>query len=344
MVDERLQAQEARRLGTTASDNELKDAIAKIETQNGWEKNTFDSRVAGAGLDRNVITEQIRTEIAWGKMVRRRFASTVTVSEEEIDSAAASIEANRGRPENRVAEIFLPVDDPDQDAVVRGAAEDLVEQLRTGGSFAAVARQFSKGVTSGQGGEIGWVVAGQLAAEVEREVAALSPGQVSAPIHTFDGYYIVTVIERRLALSGTAGDPTFRLAQVVLDSTSGNGPTTQTLINDLRATRDCASFLAAASGRTSPISGELGTIALSDMPDDLRTAIQSLQTGQTTPPLAYEGARRVIMVCDRSEPDIAAQSVDREAIRRELGTRKLELAGRRYLRDLRRAAFVDIRV
>ena len=344
MVDERLQAQEVQRMSTAASEDEVKAAVAKIEQQNGWEKHSFESRVSGAGLDRGVILDQIRTEIGWGKIVRRRFATTIAVSEDEIDAAAARIEANRGKPENRVAEIFLPVDEPDQEAAVRGTAADLVEQLRNGGSFAAVARQFSKGVTSSQGGEVGWVVAGQLADEVEREVAALSPGQVSEPIRTFDGYYIVTLTERRLALSGTAGDPTFRLAQVVIDSTPGDALASQALINDLRATRECASFLAAASGRASPLSGKLGAIALSDMPDDLRAAIQSLQAGQTTPALAYDDSRRVIMVCERSEPEVASQSVDRDAVRRDLGTRMLELAARRYLRDLRRAAFIDVRI
>ncbi len=343
MVDERLQAQEARRLTVVSSEDEVKGAIERIESQNKWEKGSFDSQIEKSGLDRNVIIEQIRTEVSWGKMVRRRFATTLTVSEEEIDSSATRLEANRGKPEHRVAEIFLPVDDPDQDATVRGTAEDLVAQLRTGGSFAAVARQFSKGVTSVQGGEVGWVVAGQLAPEVEREVVALSPGQVSEPIRTFDGYYVVTVIERRLALSGGGGDPTFSLAQVVIDSSATDAPSTQSLINELRAAGDCARFLAAA-GRASPLSGELGTIALTDLPEDLRAVLLPLRTGQTTAPLPYDGARRVIMVCDRSEPEIAPQSVDREALRRDLGTRKIELAARRYLRDLRRAAFVDIRI
>lgn len=344
MVDERLQAQEARRLNVTASKEDIASAIASIEAQNKWEKGSFDKRIADAKLDRKAIVDRIATDIAWSKIVRRRFGTVASVSEEEVDAAAGRIEANRGKPENRVAEIFLPVDDPSQEAEVLRIAQNLVGQIQGGSSFPAVARQFSKGATASQGGEIGWVVAGQLAPDIEREVEALEPGRISDPIHSFDGYYIVTVIERRLALSGAADDPSFRLAQVVLESKPEDSLVTEAVINDLRQTHDCPSFLAAAQGRALPASGELGTIAVPDMPADLRAAITPLQAGQITPLLPYKDARRLIMVCERTQPEAAPQKVDRDAVRREIGNGKLDLASRRYLRDLRRAAFIEVRI
>ncbi|MSO69082.1 MAG: hypothetical protein EXQ98_02185 [Alphaproteobacteria bacterium] len=344
MIDERLQGQEAKRLTIVASEKEINDAIAQIEAQNKWEEGSFDGHIKEAGLQRDVIIEQIRTEIAWGKIVRRRFSGTVSVSDKEVDSAVARIEANRGRPENRVAEIFLPLDGPNQENAVRRTAEDLVAQLRTGGAFPAVARQFSKGASANQGGEIGWVVAGQLSPEIENGVIALEPGQISDPIRTFDGYYIVTVIARRLALTGATGDPTFKLSQVVIEPGTVDDAAARKLVSDVKATRDCARFQAAAKGRASALSGDLGMIVFADLPAELRAAIQSLRAGQTTASLPYEGGTRIIMVCERNEAETVPQRVDREAVQRDLGNRKLDLAARRYLRDLRRAAFIDIRI
>lgn len=341
MVDERLQAQEAKRLSITPTAQEIAGAIDQIERQNSWEKGSFDQRVESGKLNREVILDQIRTELAWGKIVRRKFGSAVGVSEEEVDEAVARIMANQGKPEQRVAEIFLPIDSAADEPTTFRTAEDLVEQLRAGSSFAAVARQFSKGATASQGGEIGWVAAGQLTPEVEQAVVALAPGEVSAPVRTFDGFYVVTVIERRIAAGGDAGNPSFQLAQVVLEPADGSA-SDSAVIRTLQASRDCASFLRSASDRAGAASGDLGTIALSDMPADLRAVVAPLEAGQVSPVMPYENGRRLIMVCDRTGAQ--PTNIDREAVKRDLGNRRLDLAARRYLRDLRRTAFIDLRI
>ena len=48
----------------------------------------------------------------------------------------------------------------------------------------------------------------------------------------------------------------------------------------------------------------------------------------------------VLMVCDRAEPKFELPS--RAAVTDQLTNRRLELMSRRYLRDVRRAAVVDI--
>jgi peptidyl-prolyl cis-trans isomerase SurA len=344
MVDERLQAQEARRLSVTASAEEIANGKRQLELQNNWPEGTFDDRIRAIGLDPEAVLEQLRTSIVWAKLVRRRFGTTATVSEEEIDSAAALVEAGQGTPETRAAEIFLPLDDPDQEAVVRGTANDLVAQLRAGAAFPAVARQFSKGATAAQGGEIGWVAPGQLAPELDAVIESLAPGQISDPVRTFDGFYILTVIARQSSGGTASGSATVELAQIVIDPTSQNGETAQALIRELGRAADCASFLAAAEGRSTAASGPLGVIALEDLPADLRTVIAPLQKGQVSPALPFDGTQRILMVCERIDPEVAPQTVDREAIRRDIANRKLDLAARRYLRDLRRAAFIELRV
>jgi peptidyl-prolyl cis-trans isomerase SurA len=48
------------------------------------------------------------------------------------------------------------------------------------------------------------------------------------------------------------------------------------------------------------------------------------------------------MVCERIEP--ASTLPDRETVRDALIARRFEQASRRYLRDIRRNAFVEIRI
>ena len=64
-------------------------------------------------------------------------------------------------------------------------------------SFPALARQFSKAAGAAQGGDIGWVSAGQLPAEIEAELPASKPGTLIGPIKTPAGLHILLVREKR---------------------------------------------------------------------------------------------------------------------------------------------------
>ena len=67
-----------------------------------------------------------------------------------------------------------------------------------------------------------------------------------------------------------------------------------------------------------------------------------MQAGNLSVPLPVGRGLRILMVCDRMEAKVELPT--REAMRRHIGNRRLELQARRYLRDLRRSAFVDFRV
>jgi peptidyl-prolyl cis-trans isomerase C len=68
--------------------------------------------------------------------------------------------------------------------------------LDRGESFEEVARMFSTDRTSAaKGGEVGWVRQGGLYPEVEKVAFQLKPNQVSEPIKTPNGYYLVKVEE-----------------------------------------------------------------------------------------------------------------------------------------------------
>jgi peptidyl-prolyl cis-trans isomerase SurA len=82
-----------------------------------------------------------------------------------------------------------------------------------------------------------------------------------------------------------------------------------------------------------------------DIPEKLRVVLVNQPIGVASKPFEAPDGLRILMVCDRQgEAAPNAGLPDREQIRRELEDQRLDIAARRYLRDLRRSAFVDIRV
>ena len=60
------------------------------------------------------LEDQIRTEIAWGMLVNRKFRSSIIVTDADIDAAERRLREDVGKTEYRLAEIFLSVDDPNE--------------------------------------------------------------------------------------------------------------------------------------------------------------------------------------------------------------------------------------
>jgi len=90
------------------------------------------------------------------------------------------------------------------DLVAEAEARRKIALLRTrivqGANFAEIARLNSDDTASAQrGGDLGWIVPGDLVPEFERAVAALKPGELSEPVRTTFGFHLIEVIARRTA-------------------------------------------------------------------------------------------------------------------------------------------------
>lgn len=347
LVNEKLQLQAAERLAIEVSEEDLQRAIGSIERQNNMPPGSFDDYLTSRGLHRHTAIDQIRARIAWAKLVRQRLGPTVVVGPEEVDAAIERITADRGKPHYYVQEIFLGVEGPEEEHGVRADAENLVAQLRNGAAFPAIARQFSQSATAAVGGDLGWVLAGQLPPEIAAELVNMKPGTISEPIRTLEGYQILHLVDRRVPAAEQSPGAEVELAQILLPVPGNAIPeeaeVTHNVAQQIEGTvAGCNDMIELAAEMGAPGSGNLGTVRLRDLPDEIRAAIAHLPVGQASAPVRTENGWHVLMVCGREEPERG--EIDRERVREELNNRRLDLLGRRYLRDLHRQAFIDIRI
>jgi peptidyl-prolyl cis-trans isomerase SurA len=162
VIDERLQLQHAKGLGVPATEAEVAQRVGEIERASGLARGQFKQYLQGIGVPYEIAAQQIAAQIAWSKIVRRRVRAQVDVTDSEIDDALARSRTNVGKTEARVAEIFIPMDRADQADESKRSADRVVEQLKRGVPFAALATQFSQGATAQSGGDLGWVLTGSL--------------------------------------------------------------------------------------------------------------------------------------------------------------------------------------
>jgi peptidyl-prolyl cis-trans isomerase C len=86
-------------------------------------------------------------------------------------------------------------------------AKTIVDELKAGGDFAAIAKEKSKDPGSGaNGGDLGWFSLGVMVPEFENAVVALEPGQISDPIQTQFGWHVIRLTETRVKALPTLDD------------------------------------------------------------------------------------------------------------------------------------------
>jgi len=361
LVDEKLQLQEAKKQNVVATDDEINTALGKIEKQNNMQPGQLNQLLKSHGIDRSSLITQVTASIVWAKLVRRKAAETVEISDDEVDAALKRLKEHANEPQSRIAEIFLAVDNPSQDAEVRALAQKLTDQMKQGARFSAIAQQFSQSATAAVGGDLGWLRADQLPPDLAAAVAPLKAGELSAPIRSGGGYYLLLVLERRNGATGSgsgggsqqSSDTAYDVVQVVFalspQATEAMKRNAAAEANSVRVgAKNCADMLRIGKEKASQMLSE-GTVYASNITPQMRDLLNKMSPGEASPPILQRNGIGVIMLCSKqtqAQAQAAEKTGDptREEVFDTLLRQKLDTVSRQYIRDLHRAAYVDVRV
>jgi peptidyl-prolyl cis-trans isomerase SurA len=347
LIEETLQLQEAERLEIAVEDAEIERALANIAERNQLTVEAMRRFFAQNGIDFATLLDQVRAQIAWVKVVNRQIVPRVTVTVDQLDMAVEEARRNEGEPEYLLSEIVLPIDNPEQAQVVAQDAARLVQTLREGASFESLARQVSAAASAETGGDVGWIRSSAIPQELRNTLESMREGEISDPLPSPVGYYIFLLRDRRLnqaAVDRAADDVEVELAQVLFpvdadDDVDALRVQAAELRDDLG---DCSAMADTAAELNAPQSGRLGWLRVGDLPATFRQTVSSLPVGQVSVPLDGPAGIHLLMVCGRRNPQ--AETPQREQMAERLQRERVERLARRYLRDLRKEAFVEVRL
>ena len=350
LVDERLQLQEAKKQNIVATDDEINTALGKIEKQNNMQTGQLNELLKVRGIDRSSLINQVKASLVWAKLVRRKAAETVEISDDEVDAALQRLKEHAGEAQSRIAEIFLAVDNPSQDAEVRALAEKLIGQMKQGARFSAIAQQFSQSATAAVGGDLGWLRPNQLPADLAAAVGPLKPGELSPPVRSGGGYYLLLVLDRRTGETGGGqSDTVYDIVQVVFPlppnaNEAMKRAAAAEAVSVKQNAKNCADMLRIGKEKAPQLSNE-GTVNASTVAPQMRTLLDKMSPGEVSQPILQRNGIGVIMLCSKKTEQADKGGVpSREEVFDSLLRDKLDTVSRQYIRNLRRAAYVDVRV
>ncbi|WP_414903200.1 peptidylprolyl isomerase [Sphingomonas flavalba] len=346
MIDETLQIQEARANDIEVTSKEVNDSYARVSQNFKRTPEQMDEYLRSVGSSAASLKRQITGELAWQRLLRRRVEPFVNIGDEEVQAIMDRLEASKGTSEFRVGEIYMAAA-PEARQQIFQNQEQIIEQIRQGGSFAAYARQYSQASTAAVGGDLGWVRAEQLPEPLASTVQQLQMGQIAGPIEVPGGFSILYLMDQRQVLTADPRDAVLSLRQLSITFPAGvkQADADARAAKFIEATRDIK-----GCGAAGTIGQEIGAevvdndqVRVRDLPQPLQEPLLRLSIGEATAPFgSVSDGVRILVLCGRDDPQVAS-GPSRDQIMSQLEEERVNRRAQRYLRDLRRDAVVDYR-
>jgi len=351
LIDEKVQLSYAKLVGMNVSDGELDQAIENIAAQNQLTLAELRQRMTSDGLDYERYRASLREQILLQRLREREVTARIPLTEDEVTEFLATDPAAQSETALNLAHILIAVPEratAAQVAQLQAKAEDLQRRVAAGENFAQLVKQYSDdGSTRNEGGAFGMRELSRLPELFVSAAQGLKVGQVAPVVRSNAGFHIIKLLERESSAQATYTQQ--RARHILLRST----PQVDTAelvkrMSDIRKqiVGGQTSFAQMARQYSEDGSGakggELGWASPGQFVPEFEKALLSLQPGQISEPVISRFGVHLIQLIERREAQLT-DAQKREAARSVLRERKFEAAYEEWARELRAAAYVEMR-
>lgn len=351
LIDEKVQLQHAKTIGMGVSDAEVDDAIANIASQNQISLQELRQRMRADGLDYDRYRNSLREQMLLERVRAREVNARIQISDTDLDTFNAQAAAAGRDTDLNLAHILIGVPEGASAERVRqlaAKAEALRERAAAGANFAQLVKDNTDDAsTRDNGGTFGMRPASRLPELFTDAVKDLKVGQVSKVVRSGAGFHVLKLIERENAAKATYTQQ--RARHILLRTTPQlSMQAARARMAEIRKqiVGGQASFAQMARQNSEDGSatrgGDLGWAAPGQFVPEFEQALTALQPGQVSEPVVTRFGVHLIQLIERREVQLTEQQ-KREAARSVLREQRFEPAYEEWARELRAAAYVDMR-
>ncbi len=349
LIDERIEVQEIKReekeqkFEILATDDDVNHEIARMAQGNRMTADQLLDALSKVGVGADTLREQIRAEMSWQRWIQGRYGgSRMKIGQDQVNAVIRALEAEASKPQYQVSEIFIDSTRAGGIGPATDGAKQLITQMQQGAPFAAVARQFSSAPTAANGGDAGWESESELAPEVRDAITQIRVGQLSAPIVTHDGVYVILVRNKREGSDSVVVQLKQAAISLPTDAPAAQVEAAQAKLMKLKSQiTSCASVEADSAKVEGVVAGDLGQADVKDLAPSFQEAIKPLKVDQVSDPVRTGAGLHLIILCGKHQSGLTIPS--RDEIESRIEDQQLSMISKRYLRDLRSSATIETR-
>ncbi len=342
LIDQHLQAAELAKFEQLKiGDAEVDQEIADMARQAGTTPASYINFLEQGGISIPAFREQLRTEIGWRELVGGRFRDRARVGKSQVEQTMRQMTESATKPQYLIGEIYLEAARVGGMQEAMNGARQLVQQMIQGAPFMAVARQFSAAPSAARGGDAGWVVQGTVQPALQSVMDTLEPGQLSNPIPVDGGVYILYMRDKRSGASTSMVKMKQVMVELPENADEAQVAAATQRLEALRGQLTCDNILTRARSEPGLLGADLGESDVADLLPQFQQVARSAEVGSVSTAVRTPLGVHLLAVCDRrlGGPDApSAQQVEAR-----LQNQNYAMLGRRYLRDLRADALIEIK-
>ena len=345
LINERLQNQEAKKLGIRVTDLEVQNNIRFIEKQNNLEENKLIETLFNNGVPKSALPNRLKSNLIMQKLLQNIIKPKIIINNNEINNEYKNLLANNGKMEYQFSEISFNFSrlSKKEDTIL--IAKQIRKKILEEDNFDSIGERIYENGT-GTYKKNDWKLANTINKDIYSKINNLDKNEISDLIITNTGASIIKIDNIREfkipELAHTVTDIAFISFDLPINRTK-----TDMVVKDIKNITEnidnCDEMTEIIKIHGNKKGKYLGHILLNNLPNYFVEELKSLNINQPSKPIISDDGIYVTMICNYNE-EINQEFALKEMIRNSLRQRSTETLKERYLLDLNRKALIDVRI
>lgn len=201
LIDEKISQGKIKELGIVVTQKQVERSIERVKENNRWTQEDLVDKLEKEGLTYDRYVAKIKENLERVELINYEVKSKIIIREEAIQQYYDKhMEEFSSEGSVHLASIFLVAKEPGneqekEELVKRG--KYILDELRKGKDFGALASEYSEGPMASEGGDLGIFKTNQLEPEIRQILQGLPTGGFSRLIVRPNGLQIIKIVDRQ---------------------------------------------------------------------------------------------------------------------------------------------------
>ncbi|MCE0494117.1 peptidylprolyl isomerase SurA [Vibrio salinus] len=346
LISDKLQGQEAKRIGVKIDDTKLNKALEDIAKHNHQTPQELRHSIEKSGVTYAEFREKIRQELAATEarnvLVRRR----INILPNEVNTLAKLMAKKTSQSvEYKISHIQLKVNDTNKNEMAK-LANNIVKKLKNGADFTTLALTYSKGPKALKGGNWGWMRKEEMPTIFADHLSLENKGSIVGPFLSGIGYHILKIddVKGLESVSVTEIDARHILIKPsIILSDDGAKKELKGFIQQIKSGKATFGELAEQYSQdpgSASRKGDLGYQTPDLYVPEFKHQIETLPVGQISQPFKTVHGWHIVEVLGRRQVDKTDAAMKNKAYR-IIFNRKFNEESSAWLQELRASAYIE---
>jgi len=194
LINQKIEDQEIKRSKVEISEEQIDNTIERIKETNYLSDEQLRAALAKDGLTFEEYRSKIKDQILRERLVALKVKSKIVITKEDIKAYYEKhIKEYGGKQKYHLRNIIMTVPlflDSEKKLEVKAKMDEVLEKLKAGESFKALAAKYSESPAASDGGDLGEFEFDSLSPQLQMAIEKIKPGEFTTVLDTDQGYQI----------------------------------------------------------------------------------------------------------------------------------------------------------